>query len=88
VPDARPRQEARITEVIGQLDGVLERIRSSPTNFHAVADALRTLDEAASRLAAETSLLSAEHPLRQVASELSVLAMTESVKWRRGDYLE
>ena len=31
--------------------------------------------------------LKADHPLRLIADELSVLSYVESVKWRRGDYV-
>lgn len=47
-----------------------------------------SLSDASKHLGASLEGISNNHPLNQVERGLSVLAFVESVKWRRGDYIE
>jgi hypothetical protein len=47
-----------------------------------------SLGDASEKLGNSLEGISNDHPLNQVGQGLSVLAYVESIKWRRGDYVE
>jgi hypothetical protein len=69
---------------LGQVEQFLHDARVTPKT---VDDAVHRLTAQAAELRHATETMPADHPLHQIADEVSVLATVESIKWKRGDYL-
>jgi hypothetical protein len=69
---------------LGQVEQLLHDARVTPKS---VDDAVHRLTAQAEALRHAMETLPPDHPLHQVADEVSVLATVESIKWKRGDYL-
>jgi len=85
-------EESRTAELA--VEGTLDRLEELQSalqdpkgGLKHVATAIGDLTSAAAELQGRVTGLPQDHPLRQMADELSVLACVESVKYRRGDYL-
>ncbi len=77
------------------LTGVLDRLTDmcsqgvgTAQDLEAMAQGITDLGHAADEVLRRTQSLAEDHPARRIAAEARVLAYVESVKWRRGDYLE
>lgn len=79
--------EAVISSTIGQLEEVERCLRNSGESPKRIDDVITSLTLEAEKLQQSAQNLPVDHPLRQIAGEVSVLAHVESMKWRRGDYL-
>lgn len=84
-----------VPPLFGALTGVLDRLMDMcsqsvgpPPKLEAVAQVLTDLGHAADEVLRHTQSLAEDHPARRIAAEARVLAYVESIKWRRGDYLE
>ena len=69
---------------LGQVEHLLQNARATPKT---VNDAVHRLTAQAEELRHAMETMPADHPLHQIADEVSVLATVESIKWKRGDYL-
>ena len=69
---------------LGQVEQLLQDARATPKT---VNDAVQRLTAQAEGLRRAMETMPADHPLHQIADEVSVLATVESIKWKRGDYL-
>jgi hypothetical protein len=79
--------EQSVASTIGQLDRVEQLLHSPVATPKNVDDAVNSLASAAEKLQTGLGDLPGDHPLHQIATETSVLAAVESMKWKRGDYL-
>lgn len=70
---------------LGSVQQSLERIGSSP---QAMEELLGNLSREAEAFQESTQDLPSGHPVKQVGDQLRVLAYVESIKWKRGDYLQ
>jgi hypothetical protein len=78
--------ESSISGAIDQLQAVEQGLLSGPVSEKQVGQAIGSLSSEAEKLRGSTQNLPSDHPLRQIADELSVLAHVEAVKYHRGDY--
>jgi hypothetical protein len=79
--------EQTIAATIDRLDQVGQLLHDVRVTPRTVNDAIHELTTQAEELRHATKALPADHPLQQIATEVSVLATVESIKWNRGDYL-
>jgi hypothetical protein len=79
--------EQVVDSTIGQLDRLEQLLQSPAATPKHVDDAVNSLSSAAEKLQTSLGDLPGAHPLHQIATEASVLAAVESMKWKRGDYL-
>jgi hypothetical protein len=79
--------EMAVDTTIEQLERVSEMLHNPAVSSRKVDDAITMLSAEASKLQNDVNRLPGDHPLRQIATETSILATVESLKWKRGDYL-
>jgi hypothetical protein len=84
--DASPVETA-IDATLEQLERVSQLLHNPAVSSRKVDDAITLLSAEASKLQNDVDGLPGDHPLRQIATETSILATVESMKWKRGDYL-
>jgi hypothetical protein len=81
------RAELAVEGTINQLEKLQLALEDPKEGLETVAASIGDLSASAGALQERATVLPADHPLRQMADELSVLAHVESIKYRRGDYL-
>jgi hypothetical protein len=79
--------ELAVEGTIDRLEELQLALQDPKGGLKNVAAAIGGLTSAATELQDRVTSLPQNHPLRQMANELSVLACVESVKYKRGDYL-
>jgi hypothetical protein len=79
--------EHAIEATIEGLDKVGELLGDTSVTPRRVDAAIRGLSTQAEERQGAIKQLPPEHPLQRIATEVSVLATVESIKWERGDYL-
>jgi hypothetical protein len=75
-----------LEDTLTQLDSLKGQLETSPTPKQTDGIISRINSEVAG-LQDKLSSLPEEHPLKEMAEELNVMAYMESVKWKRGDYM-
>ena len=92
-PVSNSAQAPELSRAISALDGVITQFDSlknalqdskSPKEINAL---IEQINAQTAGLDDKMSSLPADHQLRDLAEELKVTAYTESLKWKRGDYL-
>lgn len=81
------KAELAVEGTINQLEKLQLALEDPKEGLRAVAASIGDLSASAEELQERTTGLPADHPLRPMADELSVLAHVEAIKFRRGDYL-
>jgi len=81
------KAELAVEGTINRLEKLQLALQDSKGGLKTVAASIGDLSASAGELQESVTGLPADHPLRQMADELSVLAHVESIKHRRGDYL-
>jgi len=76
-----------ISGIADRLNTVEKKLLSGSIGSEDLGEAINTISSEAERLESSTQNLPTDHPLRQVAGQLSILAHVEQIKWQRGDYL-
>jgi hypothetical protein len=84
---AASQVETKLDTTIEQLERVGQMLHNPAVSSRKVDDAINLLSAEAGKLQNEVERLPGDHPLRQIATETSILATVESMKWKRGDYL-
>jgi hypothetical protein len=79
--------EHAIEATIEGLDKVGQLLGDTSVTPGRVDAAIRGLSTQAEELQDAMKELPPKHPLQRIATEVSVLATVESIKWKRGDYL-
>jgi hypothetical protein len=79
--------ERSIESTIDRLDEVERLLGDSAMTPKTVSQAIDQLADQTEELRNTMEALPADHPLQEIGNEVSVLAMVESIKWNRGDYL-
>lgn len=72
---------------IGEIEVFVQALGDEAISPKAVDRIVQDLPAKLESLQKSLPDLQADHPLRLIAEELSVLSYVESVKWRRGDYV-
>jgi len=86
--DDGPRYTAvAVQSLEGSLDDLGRSLGDGKAGLKTVDRTIQNLSHEAGNLQKSVDQLPADHPMRQLSNELSVLAYVESVKWKRGDYL-
>lgn len=70
------------------LDGIGTDLNNGRVTSKEMEGVVKSLSDASRQLGASLEGIPDDHPLNRVGQDLSVLAFVESVKWRRGDYME
>jgi hypothetical protein len=77
---------AEVQNVTDRLSTVEQTLLSGSASRQQLGDAIGALSSEAERLGDITKNLPVNHPLKQIAGELSILAHVETMKLKRGDY--
>ncbi len=70
-----------------QLETVGQSLQDGSVTPKSIDKTIDNLSKNVQGLQEKLQTLPEDHPLRVIGTELSVLASTESIKWKRGDYL-
>jgi hypothetical protein len=81
------KTELAVEGTISRLEKLQLALQEPKEGLKKVEAAIGDLSTGAEELQQNVVSLPENHPLRQMADELAVLAHVESVKYRRGDYL-
>lgn len=87
-PTGTDRQARESLEAgIGEMESLVHALGDRAIGPRAVERIVQDLPAKLEVMRGSIAELQADHPLRLIAEELSVLSHVESVKWRRGDYV-
>ncbi len=88
-PESAGSRQAResLEAGIGEMEMLVKALGDEGVSPKTVDEIVQKLQGTVEGMQGSLPDLQADHPLRLIAHELSVLSYVESVKWRRGDYI-
>ncbi|NTU47502.1 MAG: hypothetical protein HGA84_00680 [Syntrophobacteraceae bacterium] len=88
-PESAVSSQAResLEAGIGEMEMLVKALGDEGVSPKMVDEIVQRLPGTVEGMQGNLTDLQADHPLRLIADELSVLSYVESVKWRRGDYV-